>query len=340
MSTEIKQKAQQLGYTACGIIPAAEFSEFSHYLEERVKTFPGSKHLYEPLAKMSSPPEEGKSIIVGIRGFDQYKAPESLRRVTGKVYLVDGRVEYSPQYRAKQEFAAYLATLGINIVKGYVPLRWAAVKAGIGKFGRNNIIYSEKHGSHVWIDAWVVDKELEYEPEPESIYLTACSDDCLKCVRACPTKALSGSFSMDMGKCITHLIFAEDDELTDDVKSQMGTWLYGCDICQDACPCNARDTRGEEDFPLMAEFEELLKYETVLGMDEKTYKKVLNPRFWYGGEAGLWMWKRNALRAMINSNDSKYHQTVREYLTNEDERLRSVAEWGCADYRKRKVGSE
>ena len=68
ITTEIEDKAIELGYDLCKIIPAVPFSEFTHYLNKRIKDFPDSRHLYEHLHHLAFPSENNKSIIVCIRG--------------------------------------------------------------------------------------------------------------------------------------------------------------------------------------------------------------------------------------------------------------------------------
>ena len=116
---------------------------------------------------------------------------------------------------------------------------------------------------------------------------------------------------------------------------QMGELLYGCDICQDACPVNQEKFTGDAAFPLLDRFADLLQPESLLAMDEETYRAVLSPRFWYAGKDGLWLWKCNALRILIHSGDEKYHDLIRQYCSHEDKRLQAVARWGC-----RKLGIE
>ncbi|WP_461255101.1 hypothetical protein [Treponema sp. R80B11-R83G3] len=96
---EIKNKALELGYVACGIIPSSVFEEYSQYLDERIKTFPESKQLYEPLYALAKPPDNGKSVIVCIRRYNKYKVPAGLNGIIGKLYMFDGRVPYSREYR-------------------------------------------------------------------------------------------------------------------------------------------------------------------------------------------------------------------------------------------------
>ncbi|MDR1804318.1 MAG: hypothetical protein LBQ94_12015 [Treponema sp.] len=328
-ASDIKQKALQLGYMACGVIPVSAVKEYTHFLDERVKSFPQSKELYEPLRKQANHLlEAAKSIIVCTRRYNKYKVPESLIGLVAKVYMFDGRLPYTDENRAQTEFETYLKISGIRIHQGGVPERLAAAKAGLGKFGRNNFIYNSEHDSFIWIDAWGTVEELEYDAVEDDIHLPTCNDNCGKCIQACPTKALSGSFSMDRGKCVTQLqCFGNTPD--ENTRSQMGTWLYGCDACQEACPQNENKFSETEDFPLLAEIEEYLSPERLLEMDEITYQNVVNPRFWYIGKEGLWRWKCNVLGGMINSGDSKYHSLIKKSCNDEDARVKKVAQFGC-----------
>ena len=47
-------------------------------------------------------------------------------------------------------------------------------------------------------------------------------------------------------------------------------------------------------------------------MDEKTFLETINPRFWYIGDKKMWLWKCNALRAMVNGKEDKYASYVKE----------------------------
>ena len=331
-SSKIKNKALESGFTACGIIPvSAYYKEAQKYWDKRVKTFPGSKDIYEWFCP-APPPEDGKSIIVCTLRYNKYKAPDYLAEYMPKVLLTSDLHPKNDawEYPVKTAFEKHLKAIGINIVEFHLPNRWAAAKAGLGKFGRNNFIYDPEHGSYIWIEAWVVDRELEYDPMPDNIYLPECGEGCQKCIQACPTKAFSGEFSMNIKKCIEFLSWHTDTPLSKDEMKQMGTLLCGCDICQDVCPCNKNKFDEGEEIPQLTQIEEYLKLENILMMDEDTYINHFCPRFYIAGKDDLWKWKRNAIRAMVNSGEGKYYDIIKSYCKHEDARIREMAQWGCS----------
>lgn len=329
LSQKIKDKAKELGYLKCGIIPVTVFDGFFQELDNRSELFPNSKKHYDTYREWTSLPEGSKSVVVCSQRYNRYTVPKSLEAFIGKMYLFDNRISYSEEWRTNEEFKTFLGTLGIDVLAGTVPDRWAGAKSGVGKFGHNNFIYDDTHGSYIIVNTWVVDKELEYDPIAEDTYLAACSDNCHLCIKACPTKALSDKFLMDAGLCICRVQFDSNDALNDNMRDEMETWFYGCDACQDVCPKNKDKFTESFEYPLLNEFEALISFENILAMDEQTYKEIVNPRFWYAGEESLWLWKCNAIRCMVNTGDSKYHALIKKHCEHEDERVSDMAKWGC-----------
>ena len=304
-SSQIKEKALQLGYSSCGIIPAMAFEEYRQALEQRIESFPESKEFYEKQFSRVTPPSDAKSIIVCVRGYNHYKIPDSLKSHIGKYYLFHGEIPYSDAFRAKAEFNTFLQANGIRIVNCQTPpVRWVAVKAGLGKFGRNNFFYTEEHGSYAHIDTWVVDVPFDYDNPSNPILMPECRKNCRRCIDACPTNAMDRDFSMDRSKCITYLVYGKKPQ-KQAVYEQMGLWLYGCDVCQDVCPMNKGKLTEEEDFPLLSLFEKHVQLNKIATMNEDTYANVIYPRFWFVGKKALSTWQNNALRALNNSKNLK-----------------------------------
>ena len=63
----------------------------------------------------------------------------------------------------------------------------AAAHAGIGWFGKNDVIITEKYGPRVRLSAILIDEIFEFG---QPITRSRCPEDCTKCVDICPCKAL------------------------------------------------------------------------------------------------------------------------------------------------------
>lgn len=124
-------------------------------------------------------------------------------------------------------------------IKGYgdhspIDERHAALISGLGIAGDNGLIINEKYGSYVFVGDIVTDI-LPENLGAESPVEIKCCEHCGACKRACPTGILSGE-GVDCLSAITQ----KKGELTENEKQLMREYntLWGCDICQSACPHN------------------------------------------------------------------------------------------------------
>jgi epoxyqueuosine reductase len=81
---------------------------------------------------------------------------------------------------------------------GEVSMRHAALAAGLGTFGRNNLILHPELGSRVLFTAIPTDLAIESDPR---VTESAC-DDCRLCVEACPAGALDDEGKTHVMKCL------------------------------------------------------------------------------------------------------------------------------------------
>ncbi|NVN91324.1 MAG: epoxyqueuosine reductase [Desulfuromonadales bacterium] len=81
---------------------------------------------------------------------------------------------------------------------GEVSLRHAAVAAGLGAFGRHNLVVHPRFGTRVIFSAILTKLPLASDPPVEN---SPCTD-CGICVKACPGGALNVPGQTDMMKCI------------------------------------------------------------------------------------------------------------------------------------------
>lgn len=116
--------------------------------------------------------------------------------------------------------------------------RALAYRAGLGFFGRNGLVISQKFGSRFNIGCLLLDLALpEDEGQKKLPPLLQCPPDCNLCINACPTGALTNK-GFQVSYCISYL--TQKDELSPKEEKLIGNQLYGCDICQDICLFNEK----------------------------------------------------------------------------------------------------
>ncbi|MGH2442693.1 MAG: tRNA epoxyqueuosine(34) reductase QueG [Chloroflexota bacterium] len=106
-----------------------------------------------------------------------------------------------------------------------------AARSGLGWYGKNTNILTEQFGSFVLLGEILT--SLELEPDKP---LTRDCGSCSLCTIACPTGALGPDYSIDSRKCISYLTIEHRGPIPRELRSLMGAWVFGCDICQDVCP--------------------------------------------------------------------------------------------------------
>ena len=110
-----------------------------------------------------------------------------------------------------------------------------AKESGLGFFGKNTNIITKQFGSFIFLASLISDLELE----PDAPHTSSCGS-CRICLEACPTDALLGDYQMDARRCISYLTIESKEEIPEELKKGVGEWVFGCDICQDVCPYNAK----------------------------------------------------------------------------------------------------
>ena len=65
--------------------------------------------------------------------------------------------------------------------------KYAAVNAGLGWIGKNDVVITEKYGPRVRLSAILIDSQFTYG---QRIIKSNCPDSCKKCVEICPYGAL------------------------------------------------------------------------------------------------------------------------------------------------------
>lgn len=109
-----------------------------------------------------------------------------------------------------------------------------AIRAGLGWRGRNSLVINKDIGSFFFLGEIVTTAVLEYD----SILAEDRCGTCFKCVEACPTGAICDDRTIDARKCIAYLTIEHDGPMPEEARGKTGNLIFGCDICQEACPWN------------------------------------------------------------------------------------------------------
>lgn len=331
-ANEIIQKSMELGYDKCGIVKIEKMKGYAEKLSERIERFPEirtSSEDFYAFADLKTEYPWVKSVIICARNYGKYLIPENVRDIIAKYYLTDSRRDKNSQeYRDSIALEEYLTDCGIKTKTdrefGITALRWAAMQAGIGVVRKNNFFYGEK-GSWYNLEAFFIDKDMEYICKNN---IKQCPEECNLCIEACPTKSLAEPYMMNRSTCISCLTTWEGWDLKNDKNSSnLGKWIFGCDICQDVCPFNRNVWTEGEEFPLLNEFCSDLSLEQIIESDYEFLKNIVQPKLWYIPQGKVWRYKTNALNAMLNSYKTDYLPFIKKACNDKNKNVRNMAKW-------------
>lgn len=171
-----------------------------------------------------------------------------------------------------------------------------AARAGVGWVGKHTNLIVPGAGSFVFLGEIVTTLELQ----PDAPLRKTCGS-CARCVVACPTGALRGDYTIDASRCISDLT-QRTDAIPLEMRPLIGTWVWGCDLCQLACPPTRRagQTAGADREPLSKDAA-VPELERLLALKSSEFKRTYaRTALGWRGAAVL---RRNAAVALGNALD-------------------------------------
>lgn len=281
MRNILKQICNLYGIDTVGIAPSGSYTRLEKLLEQNTETDDIQKRINPALTM-----ENVESVIVC--AFPYYWRDINSSNISKYTYSVDYHILVKNILnKIGKSLEKYIENFKYKSFTDNGPLtdRYLAYLSGIGFYGINTNIITQKYGSYVFI-GYIINN---YKFEPDKPLDKTCIQ-CGECIKKCPGGAILGNFRINPAKCVSY-ITQKKGTLTEDeeeiIKGQ--NKIFGCDICQEVCPHNKYipETHIEE-FTKNHIYN--LDYDKLAGLSNKEFKRI------FGNRAFSWRGKKILLR--------------------------------------------
>ena len=320
---ELSRLAVQLGLHAVGAAPAEPYEGTERHIRER-----RARGLFARMRFTMAHPEVSchpESLLPGARSV--VSAALSYYVPGPDVEPGEGRL---PRYTWSDRYAELrtkLERLAERIGGEYRVLvdenqhvdREGASRAGVGFYGKNTLLITRRHGSWVVLGTVVTTAEIA-----RTAPLDLDCGSCTRCIDACPTGALDDPGVLDSTKCLSYWSQAPG-AVPAEYREEMGSYVYGCDICQDVCPWNRGTEKRRAGAGLPESAEPVVSLVDWLEAADDDLKARYD-RLYFPRNDPRYL-RRNALIAAGNSGDAALVPAVERWSESGDDLLREHAEW-------------
>jgi epoxyqueuosine reductase len=328
-AADVQRRGLELGLDAVGVARAEAYVETERLIRERRE-----QGLFADMKFTMARPEESchpegllpdaRSVVSAALCYWEPEAP--LERGKGRLARYTWRDAYAA-LRMK------LDMLGQELGGAYRVLvdanqhvdREAAARSGVGFYGKNTMLITRRHGSWVVLGTLVTTADLEPTPK-----LDADCGSCRLCIDACPTGALDEPGTVDATKCLSYWTQAPAP-IPPEYRRDLGAQVYGCDVCQDACPWNRGVERRRHELPPSdAGHVDLVEW---LERDGQALVAELD-RLYVPRKDARWL-RRNAIVAIGNTGGVDDRLILERFAADDDALLREHAEWALGEVMSR-----
>ena len=226
LSDNIRNLADSVGIDAVGFAEAFEFTSYALNHHQR----------RDP--KLALP--NAKSIIIAgiyIGGVTLPAWKNAWYGRTSRLYLSGFFLDVVKPLAPISEFLrkkGYQTKICDGSLEGgsILPLKLAAIRAGLGWQGKHSLLISKKFGTFLALGGIITDADLEHNTIEES---NRCRN-CDKCQKACPMAALEQPYVLNVNRCMSYQL--QVDDLSEEARTVMENRVGDCEICQESCPWN------------------------------------------------------------------------------------------------------
>ncbi|MCH2100338.1 MAG: tRNA epoxyqueuosine(34) reductase QueG [Planctomycetes bacterium] len=204
-----------------------------------------------------------------------------------------------------------------------------AIESRVGWRGKNTLVLDPEYGPWVLLGELLVDQYLPEYRAPKSRW--ASCGTCTRCLEVCPTGALDSAWSIAARLCLSYLTIELNGAIPTELRSAMGEWVFGCDLCLEVCPFGDQAGDHSEEWGRLEAFDQL-RLEDLLSLDEASFLQYFQGSpIRRPGRAGL---ARNA--CVVLGNLGRGEAELAKALETHDEPLvRGHAAWALGQIGER-----
>ena len=228
LSKKIRHIADATGIDALGFAEASEFTDYALNHAQRKnprRSLPGAKTIIVA------------GIYIGGLTLPAWSDPWYGR--TSRLYLSEFFLDV---VKPLEPITIFLRNEGYHALVcdgaaesgSILPLKLAAIRAGLGWQGKHSLLISKKYGTFLALGGIITDAGLAHNTREEP---NRCHE-CDKCQKACPLAALDQPYVLNKNKCLSNLLQVE--QLPEKARGIMENRVGDCEICQNACPWNKK----------------------------------------------------------------------------------------------------
>lgn len=331
---EIREKAAELGFVACGFARADAAGEAGPRLLQWIEEGRhGEMGWIEARKEQRASPRglwpEANSVIALAMSYAPATNPLDLADATdvGRISIyAQGGDYHKTVKKGLKALGRWLADRHGGALKVFVDTapvmeKPLAAAAGIGWQGKHTNLLSREHGN--WLFLGIIYTELELQPdEPGEFHCGSCT----RCIDACPTGAITAPGQLDARACISYLTIELAGPIPHEYREAIGNRIYGCDDCLAVCPWNrfAEAASANAAFVPRAELARP-RLTDLLALDDAAFREMFSgsPIKRIGRNRMI----RNCLIAAGNSGDSAMAPHLSPHLSDPDPVVVDAARW-------------
>ena len=276
-------------------------------------------------------PVDGDSTPTDTTSYLSHSSGPTPNKPTGTVARYARHDYYGSLRRALDQIADRLRADGwqaiVMVDDNALVDRAAAQRAGLGWFGKNSLLLLPGLGSWYVLGSVVTDAPLEPSTPSGPPQAAGGCGSCRRCITACPTGAIVADGVIDARRCLAWLVQAAG-AIPVEFRTAMGSRIYGCDECQEACPINrVADRRHRAPAPEPGAVATVDLLDLLAASDDELIDAHGR---WYIAKRDPRYLRRNALVALGNVGDLQDPETLAaldRWAEGDDELLAEHARW-------------